>query len=121
MALATKSINTVDLITLTGRLDAAIAPELREELKSFIERGHTRLAIDLRGVTFVDSSGLSVLVMTLKWTSARGGRAALLHVSPTVRSLLELTRLQRLFETFDDEAQALRRLESELKPVEQVT
>jgi anti-anti-sigma factor len=121
MALVTRSINSVDVITLSGRLDAAIAPELRDELKAFIDSGHSRIVIDLRGVSFVDSSGLSVLVMALKWTHAQGGRAALLHVSPTMRSLLELTRLQRLFEVFEDEAQAVRRLGAREPAVEKVT
>jgi len=99
-------VNKVDIISLTGRLDAAVAPEVREEINRVVDDGPGNLLLDLSGVTFVDSSGLSVLVLALKSANAKGGKAALFKVNPTVRSLLELTRLHRVFEIFDDEEQA---------------
>jgi anti-sigma B factor antagonist len=110
MPSATRSIDGVDVISLSGRLDAAVARAVREEIKVVIEEGSGKLVIDLSDVKFVDSSGLSVLVLALKAAHAKGGRLALLKVNSTVRSLLELTRLHRVFEIFDDEEKACSRL-----------
>ncbi len=110
MASATRSVDGVDVISLSGRLDAAAAPEVREEIRALIELGSGKLVIDLNDVKFVDSSGLSVLVLALKAAHAKGGKLALLKVNSTLRSLLELTRLQRVFEIYDDEEKACSRL-----------
>ena len=106
MPLSTRSVSNVDVISLTGRLDAAVAPEIREEIEAAVSEGNGKLLLDLSGVTFIDSSGLSVLVLALKSANARGGRVALCKVNSTVRSLLEMTRLHRVFQIFDDEKSA---------------
>jgi len=107
MALHRRSQNSVEIVALLDRLDAAAAPGLRESLKGIIDRGRSRLVLDLAGVTFIDSSGLSVLVTTLKTARAAGGDVVLLRLPPTVRSLIQLTRLHRVFLIFDDEEGAV--------------
>lgn len=107
MALHSRRHDAVEIVALLDRVDAAAAPPLRESLKGIVDRGRTRLVLDLSGVTFMDSSGLSVLVTTLKTARAAGGDVVLLGLPPTVRSLIQLTRLHRVFLIFDDEATAL--------------
>jgi anti-sigma B factor antagonist len=95
-------VGSVDVLTFPPRADATFASEARTELQDLVDAGRVRFAFDLSGVTFVDSSGLSVLVTALKKTRASGGDVALVGLTPPVRSLIELTRLQSSFWMFDD-------------------
>lgn len=92
--------NDIDIVTITGRLVAADAPEARENLKAIVEAGSGKLIVDLSGVTFIDSSGLSVLISAFKLIRAKGGRMPLSGISKNVQTLLELTRLSEIFEMF---------------------
>lgn len=100
----------IDIVQLCGRLVMADAPKIRQQLRAIIEQGSGRLVLDLAGVKFMDSSGLSVLVAALKLACAKDGNVVLLHLTPAVRSLLELTRMQKVFAIADDEAAAVARL-----------
>ena len=100
----------VDIVVLRGRLDAAVSMELRDELGRLIEDGRSRLVLDLGGVTFVDSTGLSVLITTLKAATAAGGDLAMFDLTTAVRSIIELTRLDRVFRICDSRERALEHL-----------
>ena len=110
MILTHRNIEGIDIVSLAGRLVMADVPEVRQKLLAAVEQGSGKLILDLAEVGFMDSSGLSVLVSAFKAARAKGGDVALLHLSPNVRSLIELTRLQQVFPIFDDEAAALARL-----------
>jgi anti-sigma B factor antagonist len=97
----------VEVVHLVNRLDASNATEVRQELESLMNRGCHRLALNLDRVSFVDSTGLSVFVHAVKAARAAGGNVNLIHPSPAVRSVLELTRLSRIMEIWDDESSAV--------------
>jgi anti-sigma B factor antagonist len=86
------------VVSLEGELDLASAPELRECLGTLAEGGATHIVLDLGGLAFVDSTGLSVLVMAANRTRAAGGSTVLRHPSPSVIRLLEITGLLAVFE-----------------------
>jgi anti-sigma B factor antagonist len=90
----------IDIVSITGRLVAADAPEARESLKAIVEAGEGKLIVDLSGVSFIDSSGLSVLISAFKLIRSKGGRMLLSGISKNVQTLLELTRLSEIFEMY---------------------
>ena len=92
--------NDIDIVTITGRLVAADTPEARENLKAIVEAGNGKLIVDLSGLNFIDSSGLSVLISAFKLIRVKGDRMQLTGISKNVQSLLELTRLSEIFEMF---------------------
>lgn len=98
---------SVEVVHLAHRLDASNAPEVRDELDSLMDRGRHLLALNLDAVSFVDSSGLSVFVHAVKAARAAGGNVNLIQPNPAVRSVLELTRLSRIMEIWDDEPSAV--------------
>ena len=110
MILTDRNVDGIDIVSLAGRLVMADVPQVRQRLLATVERGSGKLILDLGEVGFMDSSGLSVLVSVLKAVRLRNGDVVLLHLNPTVRSLIELTRLHRVFTICDDEAAALARL-----------
>lgn len=83
-------------------LGAANAKGFRDWVRDSIEDGHTHLEIDLSQTTFVDSCGLGALVALHKAVAARDGKLRLLNPQPAVRQLLELTRLNHVFEVVSE-------------------
>lgn len=91
----------VVLVRLQGRLDATVAPQVRRELSALPERHGPNMVVDLAQVSFIDSSGLSVLVSALKAVRLRGGALVLVGPNEQVRMALRLTMLDRVFRIFD--------------------
>lgn len=89
------------------RLDASIAPTLKNEIVAVLPASPARTIIDLSGVSFVDSSGLGALVALLKRVGPSGS-LVLAGVQPPVAKLLALTRLDRVFEVHPTLAAAMR-------------
>jgi len=110
MNLAIKSYDSAEVVQMPEKLTIENASVVKEELISMVESGRNRLVLDMTGVNFTDSSGLAVLVAAYKGTAKSNGRTVLLSPQPIVQSLLELTRLQELFEIFEDSTAAVKRV-----------
>jgi stage II sporulation protein AA (anti-sigma F factor antagonist) len=81
-------------LTLVGEVDPHTAPRVEGEIRAgLLSPSVEQLLIDLAGVTFMDSSGLRVLISAHRSMRERGGRLVLRSPSPTVSRLLEITQL----------------------------
>ena len=84
------------VLYVAGEIDMATAPALRDAaLQALVEHGPS-LTLDLGGVTFMDSTGLHVLVGTYRRVRAHGGTFAMRHVPDIVRKLLRVTGLDEV-------------------------
>ena len=92
------------------RLDASVAGLLKQQMRRYVDAGHGKLVLDLATVRFMDSSGLTVLISTLKALSRVGGELAVCEVSQNLASLFQLTRLDKVFRIFASAEQASRAL-----------
>ena len=105
---ADMNINRIDrdAVTVLGldldRLDIAVAPEFKAALLELIEKGRRNLVVDLSTVSFIDSSGLGALVRALTNTQKEGGQTKLLNAGPQIRKLLQMTKLDSVFEIHED-------------------
>ncbi len=81
-----------------GRMDCNIAIQIRKEIMEIIVTKPDTLRIEMKEVQFIDSTGLSLLVLILKKMRAYDGRLILCEISEQVLVLLEITSLDRLFE-----------------------
>ncbi len=88
------------------RIDAQAAPSFKTELLARIDAGSRQVLLNLRNVTFVDSSGLGVIVSALKHLG-REGELKVCAPQAAVRSMFELTRLHRVIGIFNTEAEGL--------------
>lgn len=91
----------IAFVRLSGRLDAAAAPQVLAHLKHAVADGKSRLAVDLSDVSFIDSTGLGTLVSGLKAARKAEGDLRLIAPSPQAQRLLRLTTLDRVFVTSD--------------------
>ena len=98
----------VTIVTITGDLVIGDSEAtFRKTVNRLLEEGKVDLLIDCAGLRFVDSTGLGVLVRALTTTQKEGGRTKLLAVGPNLKKLLALTKLDAVFEMFDDRGQAV--------------
>lgn len=81
------------VVTISGEIDIASGPQLRDQLLSVIRRHGARLTLDLTGVTFIDCAGINVLMAARRRAQLEGGSLRVLRASPRVRQVLALTRL----------------------------
>jgi len=110
MSFIHEPLGSGDVICLKGRIVMANAAELREKIRIILTRGSGKMLLDLSGVEFMDSSGLSVLISAHEMASERNGFVMLSSPEPKIKALIELTRLHEMFEIFDDRDAACERL-----------
>ena len=91
----------VAVLEPVGELDIQTTGKLREALRDCARDGHTDVVVDLGAVTFMDSSGLGVLVGGLKNARAHHGSLGLVRPSPSVLKILTITGLTKVFEVHD--------------------
>jgi len=93
----------VDIVSLRGRFTAVDSPSLSDALNRILEEGSKNLSLNMTELEFVDSSGLSAIVSTLKKARKEGGDLVLLNVNERIMALLKLTRLHEVIEIYDNE------------------
>ena len=100
--------NGTSLLSLTGEVDVANAPDVKQAAVALSATGNTRFVVDLSGVTYMDSSGLGTLVGILKRLKESGGKMAIAGASPQVRRLFDITGLNQVFALCDDVPSAMK-------------
>jgi anti-anti-sigma factor len=91
-------VNGIALVAVDGELDLATAEAFGDRLIRLIDGGCPRLVVDVAGLTFCDSSGLSALLRARTHASSAGGSVTLVGVSPQLSRILLITDLDRQFE-----------------------
>jgi len=80
---------------------------LRESIRELIASGKKRIVLNLREVTFIDSTGIGELMSALVTARKTGSELRLLNPTPRTREVLETTKLNTIFEVYDDEEAAI--------------
>ena len=102
----------VTILTLKGEMrldDGDLA--FRRKIHELVADKRVKIVVDLGEVTMIDSSGVGMLAAKLKTVRESGGDLRLLHLNVRGQRLFTLAKLRTAFETFDDEASALRSFE----------
>ena len=89
-----------------SRLDAGVAQSFKSKMSELVEAGHVDIVIDLSKVTLIDSSGLGVLVSILKKLGEKG-EIRLCGLRDNIKSLFQLTRLDKVFAIYHSQAEAV--------------
>lgn len=87
-------------VKVDGRLVAAVAPQLREEVLAKMKEG-TNVLFDLSQMVHIDSSGLGVLVQVLQKAKAVGGKVVLAALQSAPKIVFDITKVSRVFEIVD--------------------
>lgn len=113
MEITHKRLNRVDVLSIAGRLDAATAPQLKQQIDSLFDQGRYRIVLDLAGLEYIASPGLRVLIEARKrardWkiTDLEGGDVRIANLPPRIKEVFDLTGFTSLFEIFPDTLEAV--------------
>jgi anti-sigma B factor antagonist len=103
-----RHLDKTTIFDVSGDVDFANSPEIRRSLLHEIQDSHTpRVVLNLSAVRYIDSSGIASLVEALKASRDRGSRFILFGLGTSPREALQLSRLTKVFEIYDNEVQAL--------------
>ena len=103
MELKSREDGDITILTVNGNLVIG-EPEttFKKTVTQLLEEGRVNLLVDMSSVGFLDSSGLGALVRALTQTQKEGGQTKLLNAGPQVRKLLQMTKLDSVFELHSD-------------------
>lgn len=99
-------VDGVPVVSISGEVDVATAPILRDRLQELAAGGASTVVVDLHQMTFLDSTGLGVLVGALKRCREGGGELRLVAPQPRILKLLDITGLMGVFSLHDTVAEA---------------
>jgi len=106
--IAARAVKDWTILDLSGDIDLAHSPAMRKALLGEIKEKRTpRVFLNLKNVRYIDSSGIASLVEGLKASRDLGSRLILYGMNKSVREVMQLSRLQKIFEIYEDEEHAL--------------
>ncbi len=109
MTATTREEDGVTIVDVNGRITLDTGSTvLRTVIHDLIDKGQTKILLNLAEVTYIDSSGVGALVGGFTTVRKQNGELKLLKLTQKVRDLLHLTNLNTLFDIQDDEVTALR-------------
>jgi anti-sigma B factor antagonist len=108
LSIKERQAGDVVVVDLSGKITIGEGSvELREKIRSLLAEGKKKILLNLGDVGYVDSSGIGELVSSLTTTNNQGGQLKLLNLTKKIRDLLMITKLLTVFETFDNEQDAV--------------
>ena len=103
-----RTSGNVVILDLAGRLIMGeAAEELRGRVRQLLNDGQRWIILNLAGVSFIDTSGLSETLNVYNTVRNRGGNVVLLNASRRTSQLLQITKLATVFDMYDDEVRAV--------------
>jgi anti-sigma B factor antagonist len=107
--LVTRQVGDVTVVDASGRITLGEGSSaFREQIKELVASGHKKILINMGDISYIDSSGIGELVSGFTTVTNAGGLLKLLNLGKRVYDLLQITKLYTVFQTFDDEAEAIR-------------
>src|ERR1700692_3894257 len=86
-----------DVLPLEGEIDLHVSPEVAESLRTMTARKPKQVVVDLTKVTYLDSSGLAVLIEGMQNVQEYGGRFAVAGMQEIVKHILHIARVDQVF------------------------
>jgi len=109
MQIDERTIGDVVVLDIKGRVQLGEGDEmLKDKVNSLVQQGHRKIVLNLAEVPYIDSAGLGEIVRTYTTVSRQGGQLKLVYLTKRITDLLSITKLLTVFETFENEADALK-------------
>ena len=109
LELKERQAGDVTILDLSGEVrigEGSVA--LRDSIKKLSDSGKKKLLLNLAGVKYIDSTGIGELIARYTTVSRQGGQLKLLNLTDKVQNLLVITKLLTVFDSYDNEAEALK-------------
>jgi len=103
----TREAGGIPVIRLEGEVDIYTCPQLKDTIIRLIDEGCYHIVIDMSKVPYIDSAGLGVLVGARRRVGEHDGSISIVNPNPSVFKVLEITRLTKIFDVYQDKEGAL--------------
>jgi anti-sigma B factor antagonist len=111
MLLRPRRLDDVVILDLSGRITIGEGTLIiRDTIKKLLDAGDRKFVLNLADCDYIDSSGLGELVTSFTTVRNAGGELKLLNLTKRVQDLLQITKLLTVFESYNDETEALKSL-----------
>ena len=108
MKATVRKLGRVAVVDISGKITIGEGDVLlRQKVQELLDAGESRILLNLERVKYMDSAGIGELVACYKRAKEKDGTVKLLNPSGKVYDLLQLTKLEEVFDTFRDEGEAL--------------
>jgi len=108
MEITERTVGAITLLDLRGKLTIPEGAQLlKDKSESLVFQKRTQVIVNLAAVPYIDSGGLGQLVACYTTLARAGGRLTLINVNAKNHDLLSITKLVAVFETFDNEREAI--------------
>ncbi|MBA3273708.1 MAG: STAS domain-containing protein [Chthoniobacterales bacterium] len=105
--MSASSTERPNVLPLEGEIDLHVSPTIAASLRTMVEQKPKYLVVDLSRVTYIDSSGLAVLIEAMQNVASYSGKFALSGLQDAVRPIFEIARLDQVFRIYDNVDAAL--------------
>ncbi len=92
---------------LEPKLDTLVAPEMKAEVAVLGNEGYKNMVLNLEAVNFVDSSGLSAILLANRQCKDAGGKLVVCHARPAVMKLIQISQLDQILNLSESEQDAI--------------
>ena len=106
MKINIKEDKEIHILEVSGEIDFHSSRELREKFREVLDKKCSKLMVNLKKVSYIDSSGLATFVETLQRMKRAGGKLVLVGLVPAVRGVFEIAKLDAIFDLSDSEEKA---------------
>lgn len=108
MKLKIRKTDSIAILDLSGKLmGGPDADFFKDTIKQLIEEGYKNVIVNLKHVPWVNSTGLGILIAGYTTLKREGGALKLTHVTERIDSILMITKLGTIFESYSEEQQAI--------------
>lgn len=108
MKIQNSQAGDVTTVQIDDRLEADTVQEFRDTMSQLASKGKIKIVLDLGKVSFIDSSGLGCIVSVLRQFRQNDGDIKLACIMDSIRPLIEIVRLHRVFDIYDSVEEAVR-------------
>ena len=104
---AIRQVGQVSVVEVSGKLTSLESGALSNSIAQLLKEGRKQILLNLKGLTYLDSSGIGDLVRTYMSVIKRGGEMKVVGLTDKVEEILKITQLYQVFQEFQDETSAL--------------
>jgi anti-sigma B factor antagonist len=112
MKISQREKGSVVILEIQGEIDLYVSPQLRERFSKLAVEKKSTIIVNLKNVTYIDSSGLATFIEAYQRLSMANERLILCHLSETVKGVFEIARLEDVLTIVGTEDEALKLAEA---------
>lgn len=90
----------IPIIDVDGEIDHYAVPELEGKIMAFIEEGHASIILDFSDVSYIDSAGVALIILSIQKSGPLGGKVGLIVTNQNVLKILDIVGITKLAEAF---------------------